>query len=398
MAATLFCAAAVLLLAISAHPFVTYPLSLRLVRWARGGAKAIGSAGRAGTYEPKEVPLSRRFAVCMCAYNEESVIAKKIENLLELRRRLGGLHILVYIDCASDRTAEIASEFADEIRLVVAKERLGKSHGMNQLLAEVTAPVVVFTDANVEIEPDALVHLGRYFDDPQIGCVCGHLIYVNGEESATAATGSLYWRFEEGIKQLESDTGSVMGADGSIFAIRRQLHRATPPDIIDDMFVSINILCDGYRIVRAPNVRAYERSVVGSTDEVWRKVRIGCQSFNVHRALRRRLKQVHGLDRYKYLSHKLMRWFTAYTLGASAICGTAALALAYGPVAAGALVPAAGLLVLGQRLRIPVLTHAVDIVGAFVATGAGVWLSLRGERFQTWTPMASARVGGQGRP
>lgn len=367
-----------------------------MIRWARGGAKAIDAPGRADAFEPKDVPLSRRFAVCMCAYNEESVIAQKIENLLELRRRLGGLHILVYVDCASDRTAEIASQFADRIRLVVAKERHGKSYGMNHLLAEVTAPVVVFTDANVEIEPDALVRLCRYFSDPEVGCVCGHLIYVNGEESATAATGSLYWRFEEGVKQLESDTGSVMGADGSIFAIRRHLHRPTPPDIIDDMFVSMNILCDGYRVVRAPDVRAYERSVVGSTDEVWRKVRIGCQSFNAHRALRRRLRRVRWLDRYKYVSHKLMRWFTAYTLGASAICGTTALGLAYGPAAAGAVVPAAALLALGQRLRVPILTHVMDIVGAFAATGAGVWLSWRGARFQTWTPIPSSRVGRQG--
>src|SRR5262245_10020437 len=257
----------------------------------------------------KAVPSAERFAVCMCAYNEEAVIAQKIRNLLELRRHLGGLHILVYVDCASDRTAAIAEEFAGEIDLVVGAERHGTSHGMNELLRRVEAPVVVFTDANVEIEPDALLRLGRYFDDPAVGCVCGHLIYVNGTESATAATGSLYWRFEEGVKQLESDTGSVMGADGSIFAIRRRLHHPTPVDIFDDLYVSMNILCDGYRIVRAPDVRAYERSVVGGADEVARKVRIGCQSFNTHRAIRDRLREAGPLDRYKYLSHKLMRWF-----------------------------------------------------------------------------------------
>lgn len=388
MAIALFSAASVMLLLIAAHPFITYPLSLALLRWRRGGAEPID---RLPT--PNPVPLAERFAICMSAYNEEPVIRAKIANLLALRRRLGGLQILVYVDGASDRTAEILGEYGDEIRLFAATERRGKTFGMNKLVAEATAPIIVFTDANVTIEEDALVRLADYFEDPDVGCVCGHLRYVNGDESATAATGSLYWRLEEQIKQLESDTGSVMGADGSIFAIRRHLHRPVPADIIDDMFVSLSILCDGYRVVRAPDVHAYERSVVVAAEESRRKMRIACQSFNVHRRLRRRLKTLGAIDRYKYASHKLVRWFTVYTLGLSVICGTAALALAFGPWALGFVLPVVGVFALGHRYRIPGVAHLTDILGAFAATGAGVWLSLRGKRFQTWAPAASVRSG-----
>ena len=88
--------------------------------------------------------------------------------------------------------------------------------------------------------------LRRTFEDPEIGCVCGNLIYTNGKDSVTASTGSLYWRLEEGIKRLEQETGSVMGADGSLFAIRRSLHQAPPDHIIDDMFVSFWVLIQGY--------------------------------------------------------------------------------------------------------------------------------------------------------
>jgi cellulose synthase/poly-beta-1,6-N-acetylglucosamine synthase-like glycosyltransferase len=381
-------AASVLLLLVAVHPFVTYPLSLWLLRWRRGGAEPIDRLPA-----PNLVPLAKRFAICMSAYNEEPVIRAKIANLLALRRRLGGLQILVYVDGASDRTAEILAEYGDQIRLFAATERRGKTYGMNRLVAEATAPIVVFTDANVTIEDDALLRLADYFDDPEVGCVCGHLRYVNGGESATAATGSLYWRLEEQIKQLESDTGSVMGADGSIFAIRRHLHRPVPVDIIDDMFVSLSILCDGYRVVRAPDVRAYERSVVVAAEESRRKMRIACQSFNVHRKLRRRLKQLGAFDRYKYSSHKLVRWFTVYTLGGSVIFGTAALALAYGPLSMGFVLPVVGVFALGNKYRIPGVAHLADILGAFAATGAGVWLSLRGKRFQTWAPAASVRSG-----
>src|SRR3546814_19638947 len=92
------------------------------------------------------------------------------------------------------------------------------------------------------------------------------------------------------IKALESRSGSTMGADGSIFAVRRRLYSPVPPDIIDDMFVSLSILCDGYHVVRDSAVVAYESATTHSGDEFRRKVRIACQAFTCHRLLRPRLR------------------------------------------------------------------------------------------------------------
>src|SRR3546814_2154807 len=103
---------------------------------------------------------------------------------------------------------------------------------MNTLVQAAEGDIVVFTDANVMVDPAALAALRRSFADPTVGCVCGQLVYTNPEEGATAAVGSFYWRLEERIKALESRSGSTMGADGSIFAVRRGLYRAVPPDII----------------------------------------------------------------------------------------------------------------------------------------------------------------------
>ena len=121
---------------------------------------------------------------------------------------------------------------------------------MNTLVGLTDADIVVFSDANVAFDIAAIPNLVEPFADPDVGAVCGHLMYT-ASDGATAATGSLYWRIEERIKALESATGSVIGADGSIFAIRRHLHRAPPPDLIDDMYVSLSILCEGARVVRA---------------------------------------------------------------------------------------------------------------------------------------------------
>lgn len=380
---TLLLTLAAISLMLALHPFVTYPLSLMLLRRLRPAHGPIQSARQ---------DASQRFAICMCAYNEEAVIEEKICNLLALRRYEPDLEILVYVDAASDRTAEILQRYARDIHLYVSAERHGKTHGMNLLVSRATAPLIVFTDANVMLDMSSLQNLRPYFDDPEVGCVCGNLTYTNGEESVTAASGSLYWRLEEGIKKLEEQTGTLMGADGSLFAIRRALHRPPPDHIIDDMYVSFMILCEGYRIVQATDVRAYEDSVSSAREEFRRKVRIACQAFNVHRLLWPRLRKLDALTRYKYVSHKLMRWFTIYWLAFAGLFGLAALLTADMPMTALMLGAALfAMLLLGQIWGIKPFSQIVDVLTALSGVGLGVWRSLHGERYQTWTPAASIR-------
>src|SRR3546814_13986348 len=101
---------------------------------------------------------------------------------------------------------------------------------MNTLVQAAQGDVVVFTDANVTVDPAALAALRRSFAAPIVGCVCGHLVYTNGDEGATAAVGSFYLRLAERIKALESRSGSSMGADASLFAVCRARYRPVPTD------------------------------------------------------------------------------------------------------------------------------------------------------------------------
>ncbi|WP_425259333.1 glycosyltransferase family 2 protein [Rubrivivax sp. RP6-9] len=371
-------------LLLALHPFVTYPLSLLALRRWRRAAPAPPPGGAAA--------VPPRFAICTCAYNEARVIEAKLLNLLALRAQHPGLEILVYVDASSDDTASICSRYADRIQLVVSDRRTGKTHGMNQLVARTQADIVVFTDANVMLDPQALAHLAPYFADPDVGCVCGSLVYTNAADSTTARTGSLYWRLEEGIKRLETDTGSVMGADGSLFAIRRALHRPPPDHIIDDMYVSFRVLCGGRRIVQATDVRAYEESVSSMHEEFQRKVRIACQAFNVHRLLWPRLRRLPLLSLYKYVSHKLLRWFTIYLLAIAFVALAAAALVAGWPLAAaGGVALLATLWLLGHRFPVQPVAQLFDILSAMAGAGVGVWRSLLGDRFQTWQPAASIR-------
>ncbi len=237
----------ILCLLAACHPFITYPWSLIVLQ-------ALHPAKRSRTDGTPDAHLD--CAICVCAYNEERGIARKVENLLALRMREPGLEILVYVDGASDRTAEILREFASEIHLHIGTERHGKTYGMNILASKAQAPILIFTDANVLMDLNCVGDFRRYFADPEIGCVCGNLVYTNDGASATASSGSAYWRFEEAIKKLEMESGSMMGADGSVFAIRRGLHKPPPEHIIDDMYVSLMILCRGYRVIQASDALA----------------------------------------------------------------------------------------------------------------------------------------------
>jgi cellulose synthase/poly-beta-1,6-N-acetylglucosamine synthase-like glycosyltransferase len=210
----------------------------------------------------------------------------------------------------------------------------------------------------------------------------------------TATSRSRYWRIEEAVKRLESATGSMMGADGSLFAIRRELRRVPPDHIIDDMYVSLMTLVDGYRVVQARDVRAYEESVTNSSEEFSRKVRIACQAFNVHRLIWPQIKRTDALTRYKYISHKLIRWLSIYFLAASALAFLFAfISAGYPWIALGLLILAALAGVLGHALNVKPFSQIVDVLVALAGAGLGVWRSVRGERFQTWTPANSIRGG-----
>ena len=373
--------------ALAGHPFATYPLSLLAARLVRGA--------RARRLPAESPPLS--IAVLCCAYNEAAVIGAKLENSLRLQEQASSTRVLFYTDGCTDRTAAIIAEAGDRVRLIASERRHGKSHGMNLLAAAAgDADVLLFTDANVRVDPDAVAAVQRAFADPTVGCVCGHLVYVNPGDSATALAGARYWSFDEWLKRLESDTGSCVGADGSLFAIRRALFRPVPADIIDDFFTSLSIWCAGWRVVISPELIAYERSATGSREEFRRKVRIACRAFNCHRLLWPQVVRLPPWDLYKYLSHKLLRWLTGCCVAVAAL-GLIGGLLSAGVAPAlvlGSALGAAAVVRLGAALRVPPLALVHEAVLAVAATAVGVICSLRGQRFQTWVQPETTRQAG----
>jgi cellulose synthase/poly-beta-1,6-N-acetylglucosamine synthase-like glycosyltransferase len=366
---------AILFLLLFLYPFLVYPMILKRL-----------PERPLATPVPGESPS---FTLVFCAYNEEPALPEKLANLRALKARHPDLEILAYSDMSTDRTLEMLQAEPELLTAVPATERLGKAWGMRQLVARARGDVIIFTDANVILEETAIDRLGDYFSDPEIGTVAGHLQYIKDGTSETADIGHQYWSLEERIKALESRTGSTMGADGSIFARRRKDYPEVPPHLLDDLTASISPLFDGYRVISAPDVIAYERLTTDSGDEYRRKRRIACRAFNTHRHLAPKLRKMGGLDRFKYVSHKWLRWMSPFFLAASAVCAllwlVSELGLAGLLIGLVAALVAWGIWKSGHRKA----RKAGEILLALVATGQGILESLRGKTYQTWTPAAS---------
>jgi cellulose synthase/poly-beta-1,6-N-acetylglucosamine synthase-like glycosyltransferase len=357
-----------------AWPFALYPAILRL-------APSRPEAPRAGP-----APSA---SLLFCAYNEAAAMPEKIANLAMLKRRHPALQILAYDDGSDDGTAALIAAHGDVVTLVRGPGRTGKAHGMKQLARRATGEVLIFTDANVLLDADAIDTLLARYADADIGGVLGSLHYMGEGESATAQVGSLYWRIEERLKDEESRTGNVMGADGSIFSIRRALYPDFPDDVLDDLTVSMAVVFAGKRLVKDRDVIARERLVTGRKDEYRRKVRIAARAWRTHRYLRPQLRRMAAFDRFKYASRKVVRWFGGVFILTGAV-SAGALAMRLSPE----LYMAGGLVVvlviwLGLRRRAGPFASIVDILIAYAATLQGVFQAMSGRTVATWNPAKS---------
>lgn len=366
------------------HPYVTYPVSLGLLRRAMATPSTTGvsAAGR-----------RRSLAICMCAYNEERVIVAKAESLIRMASTYGAATVHIFVDGATDATAALLAPYTDRIDVVVSPTRSGKTAGMNTLVARTGAELIACTDANVRTADDSLVRLAEILDDPSIACVSARLVYENARDSGSSAAGAAYWTLEEWVKGLESRTISLIGVDGALFVVERAAYRTTPPHLIDDLCVSLQVVLAGRRVVSCPDVIVSERSAVSWREEFRRKRRIACQGINVHRALWPRLVRLPPLKLYAYVSHRLLKSLIPFNLLVSAGCLWTALAMVVGlPVAVGLIGAGAAVLTLGGLLGVRLMRLCLGALVALAGVASGVIEALVLNRtYMVWTPAASVR-------
>lgn len=245
----------------------------------------------------------------IAAYNEEDVIAEKIENSLTLDYPSDRLEILVVADGSRDGTCEVVRRYADRgVRLEYSPERRGKIHAVNRTVPMATGEIIAFSDANSMFNRDALKKLVRNFGDPSVALVAGEKRIANDDGTVSDGEG-LYWRYESALKRLDSRVSSVMGAAGEIFAIRKERWEDPAPDsIIEDFILSMGLVRDGYRVVYEPEAVSLEEASPNAAEEFKRKVRIVAGGWQAVVRLWPLMTPKYGLVAFQFVSHRVLRW------------------------------------------------------------------------------------------
>jgi len=256
----------------------------------------------------KRDAIRPRVTVLIAAYNEEPVIARKIENTLALHYVEDQLEVLVVSDGSTDATDDIVHRYESERVTLLRLPRCGKGLALNEGIRHARGDILVFTDANTLLEPESLIPLVENFADPEVGGVCGNKKYVTTQHADTTGTGeNLYWRFDKWQKHLESRIGSIVAADGTLYGVRRTLYvPITDPSQVDDIAVSTRVVLQGFRLVYEPRAVAFEEAPEEGREEFKRKIRVTNQSVRALLGLGRSL-WTSGFYSVELLSHKLFR-------------------------------------------------------------------------------------------
>lgn len=255
-------------------------------------------------------------SVVMVVRNEEQVLESKLQNLLGLD--YPGLEIVVVSDGSTDRTESILREYAREARVVpvLKQESRGKAAGLNDALQRAQGEIVVFTDARQKIEPQALRLLAENFADPDVGCVSGELMLGDPSSGESREGLGLYWRIEKMVRELESASGSVMGATGALYAARRELLTAVPMGtILDDVYLPMQVVRQGKRVILDGRAKAWDQANLGTEREFGRKVRTLSGNYQLVQ-LAPWLLTSENPARFRFVSHKLMRLVSPFALAA----------------------------------------------------------------------------------
>ena len=286
------------------YPYIVYPVVLRLLTGI--GRKYVDPHDD----NVKGLPY---VTLIVSAYNEQTVISKKVHNALSLDYPEDRLEVLVVSDESSDGTDEIVLEIAaqsDRVHLLRQSQRHGKSAGLNNAIAIARGDIVVFSDANALYEPNSIRELVRHFADAQVGYVVGAALYSDSKGNRASESEGIYWKLELFLKQLESDYSSVVGGDGAIYAIRRKLFRPLKDDDISDFVNPLQIIASGFRGVFNANAQCYEDAGETFHKEFMRKRRIVNRSWRAVVRYRGLLNcRQHGRYIFMVASHKVIRWF-----------------------------------------------------------------------------------------
>ena len=302
-------------LAVLAYTYAGYPLAIWLL------ARLFGKRHAQEDAEPT-------VSLLIPAHNEAGVIRAKVENSLALDYPRGKLQVRVVSDGSSDGTDEIVRAYeARGVELQRIEVRAGKPNALNQAVPFARGEILVLCDANTMFASDAVRRLVRHFADPRVGAVTGD-VRLRSEDVGYGEGEGLFYRLERFLQQCESRFWTVVGVDGGMYALRRELYVPNRPDtLIDDFVIAMNVARCGSRVIYDPAAIAVEDAVESPAQEFRRRARTTAGGFQTLFEGRGRPRWTQPGLWFGYLSHKVLRWtspFFLVLLFFGSIAGTAA--------------------------------------------------------------------------
>jgi cellulose synthase/poly-beta-1,6-N-acetylglucosamine synthase-like glycosyltransferase len=254
-------------------------------------------------------------SLLIAAYNEEGVIEQRIQSALAMDYPKDKLEILIASDGSTDQTTALTRKYEGRgVRLLDYKTRRGKAAVLNASFPELTGQIVLLSDANTDIDPAAVRRLVRWFHWPEVGIVSGRLILTDPKTRRNVD--GLYWKYETFLKRCDDRLGGLLGANGAIYAIRKELFSPlSESTILDDFVIPLQAkLKTGCLIVYDKTAVAREETSCNIMAEFHRRSRIGAGGFQSIAMLAPLLNPRHGWVAFTFFSHKVMRWMCPFFL------------------------------------------------------------------------------------
>jgi glycosyltransferase involved in cell wall biosynthesis len=276
---------------------IGYPLSL----------KVLGRLFKNRTLK-KDYDHLPTVTVMVVAHNEEKVILKKLNNLLEIAYPKEKIAFILASDNSVDQTNELTKSFMAQhpdfpLSLYEAKERKGKTNAQNEAQKMVKTEFLVMTDANAQLDQKAVIELMAAFSAQDIAYVTGKLTLINSEASNVSGAETNYWDSDLAIREIEGRIQTITAGNGALYACRNADYHDFNPIHSHDSAMPVYYALQGKRAIANHDALAYEKAGENIGDEFNRKVRM------YRDILQSILPDVRMLNIFKY------RWFSYFYFG-----------------------------------------------------------------------------------
>jgi len=318
--------------------------------------------------------ISPKISFVIAAWNEGRNLERKIGNLQVLDYPSELIETIIVSDGSTDETNTILGKAAG-VHAILLPEHGGKAAALNRAIEVATGELIVFMDVRQRLAKDSIKMLVEGFADPAVGCVSGALELGDGEADSPRGVGS-YWRMEKAIRNWESVSGSVIGATGALYAVRRSLVPKIPAGtILDDVFVPMEVVRQGARVIFEPRAIVWDRLPSSPKQEFRRKVRTLFGNYQLL-CIAPWLLTARNPVWFEFASHKVLRLAVPFALIGVLLSSVFVSGFIYRLPLAGAI----GLAGLGAlafvRVPLGIASRAVDLALAFVLLNAAAVVAL----------------------